>query len=77
MLDDVRLVRAITEVADIEREVRQQLNVERESASEQARGQLALRHVIALKKALESWSDTRVYIARNSEYAQQMSEKAD
>lgn len=66
MLTDARLNELIDETINIERDIRQQLTFAKESASEQARGQLAQRHAIALRKALESWIGTRVFIAANT-----------
>lgn len=67
MLDDARLARAITAAAETERAVRYHLSVVGAIASEQARGQVAYRHAVALRKSLEDWRETRTFIATQQE----------
>jgi hypothetical protein len=69
MLDDARLARALTTAAETERAIRHHLTVARDSASEQARGQDAYRHAVALRKSLELWTETRTFIAAQQERA--------
>lgn len=67
MLTDKRLDEAIGQVVEIERDVRQQLILAHENASEQLRGQVAQRHLIGLRNALEAWRDTRVFVRRQKD----------
>lgn len=60
--DDTRLSAALASAAEIERAVR--FHVEHvESPAEQARGWVAYRSVVGLRKALENWIETRMFRA--------------
>lgn len=67
MLDDERLARALAAAAETERAVRHHLGTVTGSASEQARGQDAYRHAVALRRSLEVWIETRTFIAAQQE----------
>jgi hypothetical protein len=67
MVDEARLTHALAAAAETERAVRHHLEVVRDSASEQARGQVAYRHAVALRKALEDWIETRAFRATQQE----------
>jgi hypothetical protein len=62
MLTDVRLAEALAAAAETERAVRFHLSMFH-GAAEQARGQVAYRHAVALRKSLEDWTETRAYRA--------------
>lgn len=62
-MDETRLRASLEAAADTERAVRHHLRVTSGDAAEQARGQVAYRHVVALRKSLEDWIETRAFIA--------------
>lgn len=63
VFDDARLAAALTSAAETERAVRVHLGVTKDSAAEHARGMVAYRHAVALRRALEEWVETRRYRA--------------
>jgi hypothetical protein len=66
MFDEARLACALAAALETERAVRHHLTLA-DSASEQARGQVAYRHVVALRRSLEDWLETRAYRATQQE----------
>lgn len=66
-MDDARLQAALRAAAETERGVRHHLEMTRGQAAEQARGQVAYRHAVALRKSLEDWIETRSFIAAHQE----------
>ena len=59
-MDDVRLAAALSAAAETERAVRFHLD-HTESPAELARGWVAYRNAVGLRKALETWVETRAY----------------
>jgi len=66
-VDDARLQASLSAAAETERAVRHHLHVTPGQAAEQARGQAAYRHAVALRKSLEDWIETRAFIAAQQE----------
>ena len=66
-MDDARLAESIDAAAETERAIRFHLEQTRGQAAEQARGQVAYRHAVALRKSLEEWIETRAFIAAQQE----------
>ncbi len=66
-VDDARLRALLESAAETERAVRHHLGVMRGDAAEQARGQTAYRHAVALRKSLEDWIETRAFVAAQQE----------
>lgn len=66
-MDDGRLHMSLDSAAETERAIRHHLSVTRGDAAEQARGQMAYRHVVALRKSLEDWVETRTFTAAQQE----------
>jgi hypothetical protein len=66
-VDDARLKAAIEAAAETERAVRHHLSMTQGQAGEQARGQVAYRHAVALRKSLEDWVETRTFKAAQQE----------
>lgn len=62
-MDDARLLAARDAAIETEREIRQHLRETSGQASEQARGAVAYRHAVALRKSFEDWIATRTYKA--------------
>jgi hypothetical protein len=62
-VDDLRLAAALAAAADTERAIRFHLEQARGQAFEQARGQVAYRNAVGLRKALEDWISAREYRA--------------
>jgi len=62
-VDDVQLAASLDAAAGTERAIRQHLGVTLGQAAEQARGQVAYRHAVALRKSLEDWIATRAFMA--------------
>jgi hypothetical protein len=62
-VDDARLLAALAAAAETERAARHHVEVTQGNAAEQARGQIAFRHAVALRKSLEDWIETRAFIA--------------
>jgi hypothetical protein len=58
-LTDARLREAMDQAAWIERAVRFHLATVGPDAMEQVRGQVAYRHAVALRRALDNWAETR------------------
>jgi len=61
-VDDARLAAALTSAAETERAVRFHLD-HTESPAELARGWVAYRNAVGLRKALENWVETRRFRA--------------
>jgi hypothetical protein len=61
-VDDARLLAALASTAETERAVRHHLEVTQGNVAEQARGQIAFRHAVALRKSLEDWIETRAFV---------------
>jgi hypothetical protein len=68
-VDNARLAESTDAAAEIERAVRYHLASTQGNVAEQARGQVAYRHAVALRKSLEEWIVTRAFIAQESEDA--------
>lgn len=68
-MDDARLAESLDGALETERAVRHHLGVTQGNAAEQARGQMAFRHAVALRKSLEDWIETRAYMAAQQERA--------
>lgn len=66
-LDDARLHVSLASAAETERAVRHHLSLTAGDAAEQARGQAAYRHAVALRKSLEDWIETRAFVAAQQE----------
>ena len=66
-MDDARLAESLDAAANTERAVRYHLSVTQGNAAEQARGQVAYRHAVALRKSLEDWQETRAFLAAQQE----------
>ena len=64
--DDVRLATAMHVAADMERAIRFHLDVS-ESPAELARGWVAYRQAVGLRKALDGWSEMRRWRATHAE----------
>lgn len=67
MMTDDRLTSSLAAAAETERAVRHHLDQTPGQAAEQARGQVAYRHAVALRKSLEDWIETRTYRAAQQE----------
>ncbi len=63
MMSDARLAVSLTAAAETERAVRYHLERTPGQAAEQARGQVAYRHAVALRKSLEDWIETREFLS--------------
>lgn len=66
-MDDARLRASLDAAAETERGIRHHLSVTQGDAAEQARGQMAYRHAVALRKSLEDWVETRTFVAASQE----------
>jgi hypothetical protein len=66
-VDDARLAESLDDAALTERAIRHHLSVTQGNAAEQARGQVAYRHAVALRKSLEDWVETRTFKAAQQE----------
>lgn len=66
-MDDARLRASMEASAETERAVRHHLSVTTGDAAEQARGRMAYRHAVALRKSLEDWIETRAFVAAQQE----------
>lgn len=62
-LSDDRLLEILENSHKTERAIRFHLSHVGANASEQLRGQVAYRHAVAIRKALEDWVETRAYRA--------------
>lgn len=66
-MDEARLAESLDDATMTERAIRHHLSVTQGNAAEQARGQVAYRHAVALRKSLEDWIETRAFIAAQQE----------
>ena len=66
-MDDARLAESLDDAALTERAIRYHLSVTQGNVTEQARGQVAYRHAVALRKSLEDWVETRAYVGAQQE----------
>lgn len=67
LVDNIRLADSLRNVEEVERGIRFHLDHVGEDAAEQARGQVAYRHAVALRMALGNWVETRAYRAAKQE----------
>ena len=68
-MDDARLAAVLASSAEIERAIKAHLAVT-ESPAEQARGWVAYRNAVGLRKACAQWIETRRWRADHAEQAE-------
>lgn len=61
MVSNAQLTTMLEQASSMESAARMHLAQTKDSAAEQARGQAAYRHAVALRKALEDWKATRAF----------------